>query len=73
MATLPPRPLPPCHQYRDFLDESERQALLDWSIAHRESFEPARLTGQVVDPKRRIAERFRDLGPHRQGRRDAVR
>jgi Rps23 Pro-64 3,4-dihydroxylase Tpa1-like proline 4-hydroxylase len=57
--------LPPCHQYRDFLDEAEHQALLDWSLAHRERFEPARLTGHVLDPSRRVAERLKDLGPHR--------
>lgn len=65
MATIPPRPLPPVHRYRDFLGPDEHRALLDWAIAHRERFEPARLTGHVVDPKRRIAERLNDLGPHR--------
>ncbi len=65
MAIQPPRPLPPCHQYRDFLDSAEHEALLEWAIAHRERFEPARLTGHVVDHKRRIAERLNDLGPHR--------
>lgn len=62
--TLPPRPLPPCHQYRDFLDPAEHEALLDWTIASAERFEPARLTGHVLDPRRRIAERLKDLGPH---------
>jgi SM-20-related protein len=65
MAALPARPLPPCHQYRDFLDPAEHDALLDWTIASRERFIPARLTGQLLDPKRRIAERLNDLGPHR--------
>ena len=65
MATLPLRPLPPCHQYRDFLEPAEHDALLDWSIANRDRFEPARITGHVVDPGRRIAERLNDLGPHR--------
>ncbi|HEX6374500.1 MAG TPA: 2OG-Fe(II) oxygenase [Allosphingosinicella sp.] len=65
MAAPPPRPLPPCHQYRDFLDPAEHDALLGWAIANRERFEPARLTGHVIDPKRRIAERLNDLGPHR--------
>jgi Rps23 Pro-64 3,4-dihydroxylase Tpa1-like proline 4-hydroxylase len=65
MATLPPRPLPPCHQYRGFLEPAEHRALLEWAIAGRERFEPARLTGHVIDPKRRIAERLNDLGPHR--------
>ena len=48
MATLPPRPLPPCHQYQGFLDEAEHRALLDWTIANRERFETARLTGHVL-------------------------
>jgi len=65
MATPPPRPLPPCHQYRDFLDPAEHEALLGWAIANGARFEPARLTGHVLDPKRRIAERLNDLGPHR--------
>lgn len=65
MTAAPQRPLPPCHQYRDFLDPAEHSALLDWSLASRDGFEPARLTGHVIDPKRRIAERSRDLGPHR--------
>jgi Rps23 Pro-64 3,4-dihydroxylase Tpa1-like proline 4-hydroxylase len=58
-------PLPPCHQYRDFLDPSEHQALLDWTIANRARFGPARLAGRIVDPERRVAERLDDLGPHR--------
>jgi Rps23 Pro-64 3,4-dihydroxylase Tpa1-like proline 4-hydroxylase len=65
MATLPPRPLPPCHQYRDFLQPAEHEALLEWAIANSARYEPARLTGHVIDPKRRIAERLNDLGPHR--------
>jgi Rps23 Pro-64 3,4-dihydroxylase Tpa1-like proline 4-hydroxylase len=65
MPSPPPRPLPPSHQYRDFLSKAEHDALLDWTVANRERFEPARLTGHVIDPKRRIAERVRDLGPHR--------
>jgi SM-20-related protein len=65
MTPVPERPLPPCHQYRDFLSQAEHRALLDWSLANRERFEPARLTGHVLDPKRRVAERLKDLGPHR--------
>ena len=65
MASLPPRPLPPCPQYRDFLDPAEHEALLEWTVSQRERFGPARLTGNVLDPKRRVAERLNDLGPHR--------
>lgn len=65
MATPPPRPFPPCHQYRDFLDPDEHGALLEWAIANSDRYEPARLTGHVIDPKRRVAERLNDLGPHR--------
>ena len=59
------RPLPPCHQYRDFLDPAEHQALLEWTLASRARFIPARIAGNVLDPTRRIAERLNDLGPHR--------
>ncbi|MEO7178885.1 MAG: 2OG-Fe(II) oxygenase [Allosphingosinicella sp.] len=65
MTGPPDRPLPPCHQYRDFLDPAEHRALLDWALANAERFEPARLTGHVIDPKRRVAERLKDMGPHR--------
>lgn len=65
MADLPRKPLPPCHQFRDFLDPSEHAALLDWTIASRERFIPARIAGNILDPARRVAERLNDLGPHR--------
>jgi hypothetical protein len=65
MTAEPPRPLPPCHQYRDFLAPEERSALLDWTIANRERFGPALLSGHIHDPTRRVAERFHNLGPHR--------
>jgi hypothetical protein len=63
MATLPPRP--PCHQFRDFLEPAEHEALLEWAVANSGRFTPARLIGHVIDPTRRIAERLKDLGPHR--------
>ncbi|HEX8573033.1 MAG TPA: 2OG-Fe(II) oxygenase [Allosphingosinicella sp.] len=65
MSEPSPRPLPPCHQYRDFLSAEEHRSLLEWTIASRERFRPARLSGHVLDPTRRIAERLHDLGPHR--------
>jgi len=65
MAELPQRPLPPCHQYLDFLDPNEHRSLLDWTVANRERFIPARIAGHILDPERRIAERLNDLGPHR--------
>jgi len=65
MTTSSQGPFPPCHQYPGFLDEAEHSALLEWTIASRERFEPATLAGYVLDPKRRIAERLRELGPHR--------
>jgi Rps23 Pro-64 3,4-dihydroxylase Tpa1-like proline 4-hydroxylase len=62
-VTAPPRgPFPPCHQYRNFLAEEERSALLDWTLANRERFAAARLFGNVLDPSRRIAQRLADLG-----------
>lgn len=65
MAAPPSWPLPPCHQYRDFLDPAEHEALLDWAIANAGRFKPAGLDGLGVNPKHRIAERLTDLGPHR--------
>lgn len=56
-------PLPPSHQFRGFLDESERAALLDWALSNRDRFRTARLRGKVVDPTVRIAEKLGDLGP----------
>jgi hypothetical protein len=58
-------PLPPCHQYRDFLDPAEHEALLEWAIANAGRFKPAGTTGEVGDRKHRIAESLGDLGPHR--------
>lgn len=65
MAARPPWPLPPCHQYRDFLDAAEQEALLEWAIANAGRFKPAGLDNLGVDRKHRIAERLTDLGPHR--------
>jgi hypothetical protein len=65
MPETPKGPFPPCHQYRDFLAEAEREALIDYTLANRERFRPARLTGDVLDPNRRIAEKLGDLGPLR--------
>jgi len=65
MNATPQGPMPPCHQYRDFLSEGEHAALLGWTIANRGRFGPARLHGHVLDPTRRVAERLPDLGPHR--------
>jgi SM-20-related protein len=52
----------------DFLPEAEREALLSWTLAHRNSFKPARVSSlkqggpDEVDPARRIALTCRDLG-----------
>lgn len=59
------RPLPPWHQYRGFLAPDEHRALLDWTLANRDRFFPARIIGNILDPERRVAERLNDLGPHR--------
>jgi SM-20-related protein len=64
MTAQPQGPLPPCHQFRDFLSAGEHRALLDWTLANRDRFIPARLFGNVLDESRRIAERLPDLGPH---------
>jgi SM-20-related protein len=64
MTAQPRGPLPPCHQFPDFLSADEHRALLDWTIANRTRFIAARLFGNVLDESRRIAERLPDLGPH---------
>ena len=60
----PPKgPLPPYHQYRNFLDERERASLFDWAIASRARFRPSTVVGGILDPKKRVSERLCDLGP----------
>ena len=59
-------PIPPHHQYRDFLSPDELAALLDYSLSSRDRFKPSQLAGKIVDPSRRRSEQLGDLGPHRQ-------
>ena len=54
---------PPHHQYRDFLDPVDEQALLDWALASEADFSPSLLNGDVLDLKRRKSRRLPDLGP----------
>jgi SM-20-related protein len=64
--SAPPRgTLLPHYVFRDFLDPALHRALLDWTIASAERFEPATLAGGKFDPTRRVAERLRDLGEMR--------
>ena len=57
-------PMPPWHQFRDVLPADEHRALLDWTIAHRDRFKPARVSRGLV-PDTRIAAVVRDIGPLR--------
>ena len=58
------RPMPPWHQYGDFLDVQEHAALLDWTMANRQRFQASKIIGGV-DPRRRISAVLRDFGPLR--------
>lgn len=57
------RAVTPFHQSSGFLDETERRALLDWTMANRDRFEPAQIVGGIVDLSQRACETLRDLGP----------
>lgn len=63
MTGIPRGPLPPFHLYRDFLDEAERSALLEWTLANRERFEPSKLGSGTLDPMLRQSLSLRDPGP----------
>lgn len=54
-------PMPPWHQFADVLAPDEHRALLDWTLANRARFEPARVYGGLV-PTTRTAEVLRDFG-----------
>lgn len=63
-------PLPPYVQIEDFLPASELAALLDWTLANEQRFNPAKVTrtrgegrSSVIEPGVRIASTLRDLGP----------
>ena len=56
-------PIPPFHLYRDFLDEAEHDALLDWTLSNRSRFEPSRLGSGALDPAIRQSLSLRDPGP----------
>ena len=56
-------PMTPHLCVEDFLPASERQALLDWTLAGEARFVPAALAGNQVDPEVRRALTLRDLGP----------
>jgi SM-20-related protein len=68
--------LPPFHVFRDFLPDRERAALLDFTLANRESFEPTTVTRNseaMVDPQSRVSSKLPDLGPLATGLRQALR
>ena len=56
-------PIPRFHQYFEFLEAAEREALVEWTFEHRSRFKPSTLVGGVIDPRRRDSERLSDLGP----------
>jgi Rps23 Pro-64 3,4-dihydroxylase Tpa1-like proline 4-hydroxylase len=58
-------PMPPWHQYRDFLPPEELAGLLEFTLDSREKFIPSALAGGVIDPERRVSERLVTLGPVR--------
>lgn len=57
------RAVTPFHQSSGFFDPQEHCAMLDWTIANRERFRPARIVGNKLEPSHRICETLRDLGP----------
>ena len=74
MSSQPYRaPIPPHHQYRDFLSPDELAALLDFALANRGRFRPSELAGKIVDPGRRRSEQLPDLGPYRRLFEDRLR
>lgn len=58
-------PMLPSRQYSDFLASADAAGLLDWALANRARFRPAKVTGGVLDFTRRRALKLGDLGPHR--------
>lgn len=51
------------HRSDAFLDEHDHGAMLDWTLANRARFKPARIVGDKVDPEKRVCETLRGLGP----------
>lgn len=51
------------HRSSAFLDARDHSAMLDWAMANRERFKPARVVGGKVEPSKRMCETLRDLGP----------
>ncbi|HEV2078766.1 MAG TPA: 2OG-Fe(II) oxygenase [Allosphingosinicella sp.] len=56
-------PLPPIGRFERFLPKDDHHELLEWTLAHRRLFQPSTIAGGVLDPKKRISERTRQLGP----------
>jgi hypothetical protein len=59
------RPFPPSRQYEGWLEGTELSNLFQWALSNRDRFKPAKVTGGVFDPGKRMAEKLGDLGPHR--------
>jgi SM-20-related protein len=60
---MPMGPMPPWHQFRDFLADGERRLLLEWTLSQRARFRPAGVAGAGYDGSRRVADKLKDLGP----------
>lgn len=58
-------PMLPHGQIRDFLSAAELGRLLEWTLANRAAFRPARITGNRIDPVSRRAETLRQIDPIR--------
>jgi Rps23 Pro-64 3,4-dihydroxylase Tpa1-like proline 4-hydroxylase len=56
-------PMPPWHRFDAFLAPDEHAALLDWALASRERFAPAKVYVKGFDPLVRVAGTLGDLGP----------
>ena len=56
-------PMLPFLREEQFLAPADHAALLAWTLANEARFEPAALSGNIVDPKVRHASSLRDLGP----------
>jgi SM-20-related protein len=57
---------PPVHVFHEFLPEAGRRGLLHYAVANEVRFVPTKVAGEqggIIDPKRRISLRLKDLGP----------
>lgn len=48
---------------QSFLAPQELRLILEWALASRAQFRPAKVIGGIVDPAKRVAMTLRELGP----------